>query len=223
MIPLSDTGPTTRFPFWVIAIIAINVYVFYLELTSPSIDTFITQYALIPSAVNLLSPLSLIPFVTSQFLHGGFIHIISNMWFLWIFGDNVEHKLGPLFFPIFYLFSGLAGNILQYLFIAGSDIPLLGASGAIAGVLGAYYALFPNNKVKTLVFILLFVTILEIPASFILFYWLVLQLFNSAASIAPSTSSMDIGGVAYFAHIGGFTLGWFFGKLLNITSLQFKS
>lgn len=222
MIPLSDSGPTTKFPLWVIAIIAINIYVFYLELTAFDPDAFISQYAFIPANINFFNPSTLTPLITSQFLHGGFIHIISNMWFFWIFGDNVEYRLGKIFFPIFYLASGLMGNLLQYIFAIQSDIPVLGASGAIAGILGAYYALYPNNKVKTLVFILLFVTVIDIPASFMLFYWLILQLFNGAIAVSPAVANLGGGGIAYFAHIGGFILGWFVGKILNVTSPRFR-
>jgi len=136
------------------------------------------------------------------------------MRFLWIFGDNVEYKLGFLFFPVFYLLSGLAGGALQYIFVSDSIVPTLGASGAIAGVLGAYLALFPGNKVKTLVFLFLFITVIEIPSSLMLFYWLILQLFSGAAAISVATS--DMGGIAYFAHVGGFVFGWFVGKILNV-------
>lgn len=215
MFPIGDTGPTGKFPFWVIILIAINVYVFYLELTVPNPDAFIVHYSLIPAAVSLFNPLSFLPFITSLFLHGGFFHIISNMWFLWIFGDNVEYRLGLFFFPIFYLMAGIIGGLLQYFFIPGSFVPTLGASGAIAGVLGAYYALYPKNKVKTLVFLLVFITIIEIPASLMLFYWLILQLFSSAVSISI-TSTDGGGGIAYFAHIGGFAFGWLLGKIIQL-------
>lgn len=213
MLPLQDARTGFGFPFWTLIIIIINIAVFYLELTAVDTDAFIEKYALIPASVNLSDLSSFVPFITSQFLHGGFIHIISNMWFLWIFGDNVEEKLGPIFFPFFYLLFGTAGNLLQYIFITSSNIPMLGASGAIAGVLGAYLAFFPKNKVKTLFFIIFFVTIIEIPASFLLFYWFAIQLFSGAVSI--SVTSSDVGGVAYFAHIGGFVLGWIIGQLLN--------
>lgn len=213
MLPLWDVGPTGKFPYWVVAIITINILVFYLELTTQNPDAFIAQYSLIPSMVSLFNIPTLLPFITSQFLHGGFLHIITNMWFFWIFGDNVEYRLGSYFFPIFYLGSGIAGNILQYLFVRSSDIPMLGASGAIAGVLGAYFALFPQNKVKTLIFILFFVTIVDVSASLIIFYWLVLQLFNSAIAVSPI--AINSGGIAYFAHIGGFVLGWTVGKIIT--------
>lgn len=212
MIPLSDTRSSGSFPFWVIVIIAINVYIFFRELVAPDSDVFIFHYALTPSLVDPTNFSTLTPFITSQFLHGGFIHIISNMWFLWIFGDNVEHRLGFFFFPVFYLLAGMVGNLLQYSFYPASDIPMLGASGAIAGVLGAYMAFFPDHKIKTLIPIFLFFTIINIPASIMLFYWLVIQLFSSATS--TSNLSSQTGGIAYFAHIRGFAIGWFLGKLM---------
>lgn len=216
MLPLQDTGSTShKFPFWVITIIIINLIAFYFELTASNPDFFISQHALVPSMINLSHPGTLFSFITSQFLHGGLIHIASNMWFLWIFGDNVEERLGSLLFPIFYLSSGFLGNFLQYIIDSSSPIPIIGASGAIAGVLGAYYAFFPQNKVKTLIFILFFVTIIEIPSSFILFYWFITQLFSSAISISASQASLG-GGIAYFAHIGGFALGFLIGKLFNL-------
>lgn len=213
MIPLKDSQPAFIFPFWVITIIAINVYVFYLELTSQSPDAFIAQYALIPSLVDFSFFKSLLPFITSQFLHGGFLHIISNMLFLWVFGDNVEERLGFLFFPIFYLAAGIVGGLLQYSFVPDSNIPMLGASGAVAGVLGAYFALFPNHSVKTLVPVFGFLTVMNIPASFMLIYWFITQLFSGFASVA--SASADIGGIAFFAHIGGFVFGWIIGKMFR--------
>lgn len=216
MFPLQDNNNPLRFPFWVFIIIIINIVMFYLELSADNPDDFIETFALIPQAINLTKLETLYPFFTSQFLHGGFLHILSNLWFLWIFGDNVEDRLGVVFFPVFYLTAGAIGNFLQYLFIPHLDIPLLGASGAVAGVLGIYFALFPRNKVKTLIFIIFFVTIIEIPTAFMLFYWFFIQLISGAASVAPSAS--QAGGIAYFAHIGGFGLGWILGKMLAIRS-----
>jgi membrane associated rhomboid family serine protease len=210
MIPLKDSEPSNIFPFWVITIIAINVYVFFLEITTPNPDLFIAQYALIPSNVNFLDFNTLTPFITSQFLHGGFIHILSNMLFLWIFGDNVEARLGFFFFPIFYLAAGVVGGLTQYIFGIDSNIPMLGASGAIAGVLGAYFILFGNHTVKTLVPVFGFLSVVNIPASFMLFYWFVTQLFSGTASITT-----DTGGVAFFAHAGGFVFGWIVGNLFK--------
>lgn len=213
MIPLRDSHPAGKFPFWILAIIALNVYVFYLELTAFDPDIFIAQYALIPSLVDFSQWSSLTPFITSQFLHGGFIHIISNMLFLWIFGDNVEEKIGFLLFPFFYLTAGVVAGLAQYLFIPNADIPMLGASGAVAGVLGAYFAWFGHHTVKTLVPVFGFFTVMEIPASVMLFYWFITQLFAGAATITLATEGL--GGVAFFAHVGGFAFGWIVAKTMG--------
>lgn len=212
MIPIRDSHPAGKFPFWVITIICVNIYVFYLELTATSTEAFISQYALIPNLVDQSIWQTLIPFITSQFLHGGFVHIISNMLFLWIFGDNVEARLGFLLFPIFYLASGAAGGATQYLLMADSSIPMLGASGAIAGVLGVYFALFGHHTVKTLVPVFGFLTVVNIPASVMLFYWFITQLFSGAAAITVAT---EVGGIAFFAHAGGFAFGWIVGGLFK--------
>src|SRR3989344_2528645 len=117
MLPLKDSQPARIFPFWIYVIIALNIYVFFLELTTPNPERFIAQYALIPALVNFADFSSLLPFITSQFLHGGFLHIASNMLFLWVFGDNVEERLGFIFFPVFYLLAGIIGGLAQYIFV----------------------------------------------------------------------------------------------------------
>lgn len=213
MIPLRDSHSTGKFPFWVVTIIAINIYIFYLQLTAVNADQFVFQYALVPNLIDFSQLESLIPFITSQFLHGGFVHILSNMWFLWIFGDNVEEGIGFLLFPIFYLLAGVAGGFLQYIFIPTSQIPMLGASGAIAGVLGAYYVLFPKHKIDTLIPVFGFPTVVAIPASVMLFYWFFTQAFSGTFSIVSSVQAL--GGVAWFAHIGGFVVGWLIAQLVK--------
>lgn len=217
MIPLSDSHPAGRFPIWVIIIIVINVYVFWLELTSANLDAFIYEWALVPSKVDFSNWVSLIPFFTSQFLHGGFLHIISNMLFLWVFGDNVEADQNFFIFPFFYLISGFAGGFIQYLLSPDSTIPMLGASGAVAGVLGAYFARFPHHSIKTLVPFFGFLSIVNIPAGVMLIYWFITQIFSGTFSLGIQT---EAGGVAYFAHIGGFTTGWLLGKLLKKSSIS---
>lgn len=205
MLPLKDTHPRLKFPFWTVLIILINIYVFYLELTAANPEAFILNYSLIPQDVSLSSITSLVPFISSQFLHAGFIHIISNMLFLWVFGDNVEAAFGFLFFPLFYLLSGIAAGLTQYSIEPSGTIPMLGASGAVAGVLGAYFALFPNNKIKTLVFIFIFITVIELPAWILLFYWFITQLLSGVATITLTTTT---GGIAFLPHVGGFLFGW---------------
>src|SRR3989338_9574217 len=143
MFPISDTIKSEKFPFITLFLIATNIYVFFQEITSGNPDAFIVQYSLIPQAVNFFNPLSFLPFVTSIFLHGGFLHIVSNMWFLWIFGDNVEARLGKIKYIILYLAAGTIGNAIQFLLNPSSPNPMLCASGAVSGVLGAYFLLFP--------------------------------------------------------------------------------
>src|SRR3989344_3984455 len=210
MIPLRDSHPAGRFPFWTIIIISLNIFFFYLEITSVNIEAFIAQFALIPSLVDFSNLETLKPFITSQFLHAGLLHIGSNMLFLWIFGDNVEARFGFFVFPVIYLLSGATGGYLQYIMMPESSIPMLGASGAVAGVLGAYFVYFPNHNVKTLIPVFGFPTVMEIPASIMLIYWFFTQLFSGFASV--STTTAEIGGVAFFAHIGGFATGWVFAK-----------
>lgn len=214
MFPLKDTSNSHGFPFWVALIIIADVYIFSLELFSPNADAFINQYALTPALVDFSRPSTLFPFVSSQFLHGEFLHIISNLWFLWVFGKNMEGRIG-LFFPFFYVAAGTVGNLLQYFLSPASMIPILGASGAIAGILGAYYALFPGHKIKTFIFVLFFASVIEIPVSLMLFYWFITQLFNSAVAVSPSSAANMGGGVAYFAHVGGFGVGWLVGRILK--------
>lgn len=209
MIPLDDEDSPGGIPFWTITLIILNVIVFFLEMTAVDPDGFISRYALIPAQVSLGDPSTWTPFITSQFLHGGFLHIASNMLFLWVFGDNVEKRLGFFTFPIFYLLAGVVGGLAQYILSTDSTIPMLGASGAIAGVLGAYLVLYPNHKIKTLVPTIGFISTAYVPASIMLVYWFITQLFSGTASIVSTES----GGVAYFAHIGGFAFGWLIGKL----------
>ncbi len=216
MFPLKDIDQAKIFPFWVILLILVNLYVFFLELTAINPDFYIIRFALIPENIDFFEAQTLIPFVTAQFLHGGFIHILSNMWFLWVFGKNLESRLGFLF-PVFYIFSGVLGNITQYIIYSGSNIPIIGASGAVAGILGAYLAFFPRNKIKTFIFVLFFAAVVEIPVSLMLFYWLITQLFSSAAAVSANTAE-TFGGVAYFAHVGGFAAGWVIGKIISVKS-----
>ena len=213
MIPLSDSHPAGKFPLWILTIIGINIYVFYQELTAINPDAFIAQYALIPATVDFSNYATLIPFITSQFLHGGFLHIISNMLFLWIFGDNVEARSGFFLFPFFYLISGVVAGLAQYILMPDSTIPMLGASGAVAGVLGAYFAWFPKHTVKTLVPFFGFLTVINVPASLMLIYWFGTQILSGVFSLDPALQ--DIGGVAYFAHIGGFVVGWLMAKIIS--------
>ena len=212
MFPLSDSARSTSFSFINIALIAFTVFVFLQQLITPDPEAFIYQYALVPALVDFTRFETLLPFVTSIFLHGGFLHILSNMWFPWVFGDNIEDTFGSFFYPFVYLASGIIGGLSQYAFAPDSPIPMLGASGAVAGVLGAYFVLYAHSKIKTLVPIFGFVTIAEIPAPFMLGYWFVLQFISGAISIPFISES---GGVAFWAHVGGFLAGVVFAKLLR--------
>jgi len=212
MFPISDTIKSEKFPLITIFLIAANIYVFFQEITSGNPDAFIFQYSLIPQAVNFFNPLSLSPFVTSIFLHGGFLHIVSNMWFLWIFGDNVEARLGKIKYIILYLAAGIIGNAIQFLLNPSSPIPMLGASGAVSGVLGAYFLLFPGANVKTLVILFFFITITEIRAVIYIFYWFILQIISGAASLPFSANQ---GGIAFWAHVGGFVAGLLLAGILR--------
>src|SRR5258708_1612548 len=201
MIPLRDTQPSYTPPIATIAIILLNVLVFLYEISLDQyeLNFFIAQYGVIPARFQWADV------ITSIFLHGGWMHLIGNMWFLWIFGDNVENILGHAPYVIFYLLCGIAATIVHVIFSGDSRVPTIGASGAIAGVMGAYLVKFPHSRVVTLVPIFIFLTTMEIPAWLILIYWFVLQLFSGVGQIGHSHLSQ--GGVAWFAHIGGFLAG----------------
>jgi membrane associated rhomboid family serine protease len=201
MIPLRDTRPSFSTPVVTVFLIVINALVFlYMVMLDPySQNDFIRQYALIPARFN---PVALL---TSMFLHGGWMHVIGNMWFLWIYGDNVEDVLGHGKYLIFYLLCGVAAGLAQYAISPDARVPMLGASGAIAGVMGAYMIKFPHSRIVTLIPIFFFWTTIEIPAVLILAYWFLLQFFSGVGSIGYSQVSQ--GGVAFFAHIGGFITG----------------
>lgn len=170
------------------------------------------NYALVPALVDFGNPATWWPFIWSMFMHGGWLHIISNLWFLWIFGDNVEAFLGHIGFLLFYLLTGIAASLVQFFFMSGSEIPTLGASGAIAGVLGAYLVLYPRHKIDTLVISFGgFLQKLQIPASFMLGYWFIIQLFSGVGSLGAAGQ----GGVAWWAHIGGFASGYLFTQAVK--------
>lgn len=208
MIPLKDDIPSRTFPFVTIALIAANAAVFFYELSlGPRAERFLFAYGAIP--YNLTHPVrttgAQIPIVlslfTSMFLHGGLLHVGGNMLYLWIFGDNIEDVTGHFRFIVFYLVCGVAAAYSHALFDAHSRVPMIGASGAISGVLGAYLLLFPRARVLTLVPIFVFIRIMQIPAVFVLGLWILVQFLNGL--VGPR----EVGGVAWFAHIGGFLTG----------------
>ncbi|MBI5562211.1 MAG: rhomboid family intramembrane serine protease [Deltaproteobacteria bacterium] len=206
MIPLKDDNPTSTFPYVTVAIIAVNAAVFLYQLTlgRDAGEVFIYRTAAIPSEISSFAdvlPLDYLPPpltpLTAMFVHGGLLHVGGNMLYLWIFGDNIEDVLGHGLFAVFYLVTGVLASLTHVLTDPGSAAPMVGASGAIAGVLGAYFVLFPKAKVNTLVFLGLFVSIIKIPAVFFLVFWFLMQLLGAGAG----------GGIAWFAHIGGFASG----------------
>ncbi|GAB4266127.1 MAG: rhomboid family intramembrane serine protease [Deferrisomatales bacterium] len=214
MFPIRDTTPTRRTPYVVYALIAVNAVAFLYELGlqghPQELQRFFMHWGILPVrysdpriAAHFTWVEQVLPFVTSMFLHGGFMHIIGNMWMLWIFGDNVEDWFGHGAFAAFYLLCGVASGLLHLAFNWGSPLPTIGASGAIAGVMGAYFLLYPNARVLTLVPIFFFITFLEIPAYVFLGLWFLIQFLSGTASAAAGGA----GGIAWWAHIGGFVAG----------------
>lgn len=223
MVPLRDENPTRITPFVTYGLIAANILVFLYELSlsPPELTRFFYQAAVVPRELSAsFSGISVnggLPewstLITSQFLHGGFLHLAGNMLFLWIFGNNVEDKLGHVKYLIFYLACGVLAALSQWVFSTNSAIPSLGASGAIAGVLGAYILRFPNARILTLFGY--FIT--YVPAYFFLGWWFIQQAFYGVASLnAPANIGMESGGVAYWAHAGGFVFGAILGPLLGL-------
>lgn len=211
MFPLYDSSSQKSFPFINYLIIAANLAVFFLQISAPSFDRFILQYGFIPQEFNLFNPRTYFFVLSSMFMHGGLLHIGSNLWFLHIFGDNVEDELGHFKYLLFYLAAGVAATLAQYAVDTSSTIPLIGASGAISGVTGAYFILFKQARIRTLVTTGLYIRTVDLPASLFLGVWFFIQLLSGF-----TTYGAGEGGVAWFAHIGGFVFGWiaamFFGK-----------
>ena len=209
MLPLSDHIPRRTVPVITMLIIIVNVIVFLWELQlGPDLQQAIFQVAFIPARFWLPGSLfaNLETIFISMFLHGGFLHVGSNMLYLWIFGDNIEDRLGHVRYAVFYLLCGFIAALTHALANPSSTLPAIGASGAIAGVLGAYLILFPRARVTTLIPIFVFIMIRELPAVLLLGFWFVLQLFSGVGSLGVR-DAQDMGGVAYFAHISGFVAG----------------
>jgi len=210
MIPLRDTIPARRFPVVNTAVIVLNVLVFLFEtaLGPQQQDQFIWQWGLVPAQFwQGGGVFRWLPVFTSIFLHGGWWHLISNMLALYIFGDNVEDRLGHVRYLAFYLVGGLVASFAHLVAYRASSLPTVGASGAIAGVLGAYLVLYPRARVITLVPIFYFIRIVEIPALIYLGFWFISQLFNGLFALAAAGDVFESGGVAWWAHIGGFVFG----------------
>ena len=212
MLPIGDDDSRTRTtPIVNYVLIAVNILVFIVEFVQG--DVFIMRWAFIPSRF-MTNPLGdWMTIFSSMFMHAGLLHIGGNMLYLWVFGNNVEDRFGHIVYLVFYLFSGVAATVSQLYFSLGSDIPNLGASGAIAGVLGAYLLLFPFRRVT----VLLVRFVVPLPAIIVLGFWFLLQFFNGVGSIAIS---VETGGVAYMAHVGGFVAGFFLAIFFRSNSTR---
>jgi membrane associated rhomboid family serine protease len=220
-IPLKDNNPTTHIPYVTILIIALNIAVFILQLISPQgLQFYVYKMGAIPYEITHFKSLPLVftdsneplrrlspplTLIVSMFMHGGIFHLLFNMLYLWIFGNNVEDFLGPVRFVFFYLISGLGAALTHIMFNPNSNVPMIGASGAIAGILGAYLILYPHAHVLTFVFLFFFIRIIAIPAAFVLGLWFLIQVLSIGGG----------GGTAWFAHIGGFLIGILLIKALT--------
>jgi membrane associated rhomboid family serine protease len=237
MIPLKDDVPSKSFPLVTVALIVANVLVFLYEFSlGPHLESFIRSWGATPAffaqmlgGTEVVNPLGdpvrpLVPpfltLFTSMFLHGGWMHLIGNMWYLWIFGDNVEDAMGKFRFIVFYLLTGLVAGLAQIFISPHSTIPALGASGAIAGVLGAYLILYPKARVLTIIPLGWYIQTVRLPALLVLGLWFVIQLFYGLASLPGAGQT---GGVAFFAHIGGFVAGLVLVKLFQKRNRPFRA
>jgi membrane associated rhomboid family serine protease len=201
MIPLRDIIPSRTTPFVTIGLIVVNALVFFYQLSlGAGVEEFVLYFGLVPAAFSWVT------IFTSMFLHGGFLHFAGNMLYLWIFGDNVEDRMGHGRYLFFYLLCGTAAALAQTITDPSSVIPMVGASGSIAGVMGAYFVLYPRSRILTLVPIFFFIQLIEVPAIFFLGIWFVMQFLSGVGSIANATGE-PAGGVAFWAHVAGFAAG----------------
>ena len=227
MIPLKDANPTSRTPVVTLGLIVACVAVFLYQLSLATsrggeapLEGFVTRWGVVP--VELVAALNAgalfsqetATLVTSQFLHGGLLHIGGNMLYLWIFGNNVEDRFGRLRFLAFYLVGGIVAAFTQVAFDPSSPVPTIGASGAIAAVLGAYLILYPQARVTTAIFLVFFYQLINVPAVVVLVFWFLIQLFNGVGSLGADMAT-SAGGVATFAHIGGFVFGAIVGLIVK--------
>jgi len=213
MLPIRDTIRSRSFPLVNWAIIILNGLVFFCQsqLSMTGLENFVERFALIPVRVDLADPLTWYPFLTHIWLHGSLLHLISNIWVLYIFGDNVEDRLGSFRYLLFYILGGVAAGLLQYRFSTDPSIPALGASGAIAAAMGAYLLFYPRSRVVTFVPIFLFGGFIEVPSIIFLGIWFTTQVFSGLAELSMP-SGMETGGVAWWAHVGGFIFGLLLAK-----------
>lgn len=227
MIPFRDANPSHRFPIVTVTIIAANVLAFFyqLSLSPPQLEAFIWHYGFVPAyfigALDIPHAGLLQSALVSMFLHGGWLHLIGNMWYLWIFGDNIEDRLGHFKFILFYLTAGLAATAAHFLMNLGSALPSIGASGAIAAVLGAYMVTFPHARILTLLPFFFIWQIVELPALLVLGFWFVIQFLSGLGDVTQRMmTAQEAGGVAWWAHIGGFVAGILLIKLMGAKRQQ---
>ena len=215
MLPIRDNIPSRTTPVLTVGLIVINVVLFLYEVSLPQADlgAFIRRHGVVParfgcmgSDASVSTADAVTPVLTSMFLHGGWLHLLGNMWYLWVFGDNIEDRLGKLRFLVLYLVSGVIATAAHVLSAPQSAVPTIGASGAIAGVLGAYLVSYPYARVRTLVPLFVFFAFVDLPALLVLGFWFVVQLLNGMASLGAEYAGAR-GGVAWWAHIGGFVAG----------------
>jgi len=217
MIPIRDVNRSEHFPLVNVAIIAVNVLAFVWQMAQgPQLKEALFLYGIVPSrysdpmvAVEFTTVQQLLPFLTSMFLHGGIMHILGNMWFLYIFGDNIEDRLGHFRYLVFYLLCGIAAGLIHLVSNWHSKIPTIGASGAIAAVMGGYLLLYPRARILTLIPIFFFFQFVELPAYLFLGFWILIQV------ISAGLTRSEVGGIAWFAHIGGFVVGLVMVKVLQ--------
>jgi len=226
VVPLKDDNPISTTPVVVYALLALNIAIFLYEISlgEDALQQFFNTWAIVPAELTaslqtgaIAGEREWITLISSQFLHGGWLHVDVNMLYLWVFGNNIEDQLGALKFLLFYLACGALAGLTQWFFDPTSVVPTLGASGAIAGVMGAYIIRFPRARILTLVPLFIFLTTFRIPAFFFLGWWFVQQALYSAVSLG-ATADMGSGGVAYWAHAGGFVFGAVLGPLLGLFS-----
>jgi len=213
MFPIRDTIRSRHLPWMTWLLIAMNAFVFFMELstTRPAVEEAFYLFGIVPArfthpdwAASVGFPATYWPFLTSMFLHGGWLHVIGNMWMLWIFGDNVEDRMGPLRFLLFYLSCGVAAGLVHLATNTSSTVPAVGASGAIAGVMAAYFLLFPHARILAMLPIFFWPVFFEVPAFLYLGFWFLTQFFSGSLALAAPS---QVSGIAWWAHIGGFAAG----------------
>lgn len=217
MLPLRDTIRSRTIPFvnWLLILANLAAFIFELNLSPFRLEQFINTWGLVPANINPVNPFTWTPYLTHMFLHGGWYHFISNMWILFIFGDNVEDRIGSFRYLIFYLLGGVAAALAQSLLTTNPNAASIGASGAIAAVMGAYFIFFPQSRIITLIPLWIIPWIVQVPALLFLGLWFISQLFSGFLSFTTA-SGAELGGIAWWAHIGGFLFGLITAKLFAI-------